>query len=202
MLILRIFKGKESEDGLFSSHNEDVYQVVGFEHLDRDIRKKAVNTLFNANDEKSAIKSLRNTHWWIDEQTGELEIETYKSRKKRKGMAIFLDETEIKKFIDNFKLMHPDFVDAIGSGIGLQLQGFDGAVTHQVLKFAEAIDLPLIPIHEEYLVPEEKKDVIEEILRSSMQVVLQKAGQYGFVSAKWTSAKGVSSKVEIVLTRN
>ncbi|WP_353439834.1 hypothetical protein [Polynucleobacter sp. UK-FUSCHL-C3] len=96
--------------------------------------------------------------------------------------------------------MHPDFIDAVGSGIGLQLQGFDGAVTHQVLKFADAIDLPLIPIHEEYLVPEDKQAVIEEILRSSMQVVLQKAGQYGTLNAKWTGSAGGSSKVEINLT--
>lgn len=199
MLILRIFKGKESEDGLFSRHNEDVYQVTGFDHLDRDIRKKAVNTLFNANNEAEAIKSLANTHWWIDGITSEVEIETYRSRKKRWGSPVFKDAEEVKKFIGNFKLMHPDFVDAIATGIGLQLQGFDGAVTHQVLKFADAIDLPLIPIHEEYLVPEDKKDVIEEILKSSIQVILQKAGQYGALNAKWTNSTGDSSKVQVTL---
>jgi hypothetical protein len=200
MLILRMFKGKESEDGLFSRHNEDVYQVAGFEYLDRGIRKKAVNTLFNANNEAEAIKSLRNTNWWIDGITGDIEIETYRGRKKRWGSPIFKDAEEVKKFIGNFKLMHPDFVDAIGTGIGLQLQGFDGAVTHQVLKFAEAIDLPLIPIHEEYLVQEDKKCIVEEILRSSMQVVLQKAGQYGTLNAKWTDSAGASSKVKVTLS--
>lgn len=199
MLILRIFKGKESEGGLFSCHNEDVYQVTGFEYLDRDIRKKAVNTLFNANDEKSAIKSLMNTYWWIDGITGDIEIETYRGRKKRWGSTIFKDRDEVEKFIGNFKLMHPDFEDAIGSGIGLRLQGFDGAITHQVLKFAEAIDLPLIPIHEEYLVPENKRVVIEEILRSSMQVVLQRAGQYGILNAKWTNSLGSITKVVLHL---
>ena len=90
-------------------------------------------------------------------------------------------------------------MDTVGSGIGLQLQGFDGAVTHQVLKFAEAIDLPLILIHQEYLVSEDKKDVVEEILKSSMRVVLQKAGQCGALNAKWTDSEGASSKVEINL---
>jgi hypothetical protein len=73
-------------------------------------------------------------------------------------------------------------------------------VTHQVLKLADFIDLPLIPIHEEYLVPEDKKEVIEEILRASMQLVLQKAGQYGVLNAKWTNPKGVSSKMKIPLS--
>jgi hypothetical protein len=201
MLILRIFKGKQSEDGLFSSHNEDVYQVSGFDYLDRSIRKKAVNTLFNANDEESATKSLRNTHWWIDEITGDIEIETYKSKKKRKGQPVFKSSAEIKKFIENFKFMHPDFIDAVGSGIGLQLQGFDGAITHQILKFAELIDLPLIPIHEEYLVPEDKKEVVEQALKLSMQVLLQSAGQYGSISAKWSNSIGGEEKIKIDLTR-
>jgi hypothetical protein len=183
----------------FSRHNEDVYQVAGFDHLNRGIRKKAVNTLFNANTEAEAIKSLRNTNWWIDGITSEVEIETYRGKKKRWGSPIFKDEDEVKKFIGNFKLLHPDFVDAIGAGIGLQLQGFDGAVTHQVLKFADALDLPLIPIHEEYLVSEDKKAVIEEMLRASIQLVLQKAGQYGALNAKWTNNLGEKTSVVIKL---
>lgn len=197
MLILRLFRGKEAEDGLFSRANEDVYQVVGFEHLDRDIRKKAVNTLFNANTEDGAIQSLRNTHWWIDGITGGLEIETYKSKKKRFGNPIFEDTAQIKQFISSFKLMHPDFADAIGSGIGLRLQGFDGAITHQLLKFADLIDLPVIPIHEEYLVPADKKEVIEEALKLSMQVTLLEAGRFGSIKAKWTDAN--QNKEEVVI---
>ena len=158
-----------------------------------------MNTLFNADDEKSAIKSLMNTYWWIDGVTGDIEVKTYKGRKKRWGSPIFKDKDETGKFIDNFKLMHPDFVDAVGSGIGLQLQGFDGAVTHQVMRFAELVDLPLIPIHEEYLVPEDKKVVIEEVLKASVQFVLQKAGQYGVLNAKWIDSKGLSSRAVIDL---
>lgn len=163
-----------------------------------------VNTLFKANNEAEAVKSLRNTHWWIDGITDEVEVEVeveaYRGRKRRWGSPIFKDDDdEVKKFIINFRLMHPNFVDAVGSGIGLQLQGLVRAVTHQVLKFAEVLDLPVIPFHEEYLVQEEKKDVIEEILRSSMQVALQKAGQYGTLNAKCTCPTGGSNKVEINL---
>lgn len=195
MLILRLYNGKESEDGLFSKFNEDVYQVTGFEHLKRDIRKKAINTLFNANDETSAEKSLRNTHWWIDAVTGDLEIKTYKSKKIRKGQPIFKDTDEIKRFILGFKLQHPDFAKVIGTGIGLTLQGFDSSITTQVLKFANQMKLPIIPIHEEYLVPEDKKYLIEEILKQSMRVVLLDAGQYGTLKGKWTDSKGKKSNV-------
>lgn len=200
MLILRLYNGKESEDGLFSQFNEDVYQVTGFEHLDRDIRKKTINTLFNANNEKEAEKSLRNTHWWIDHETGELEIKTYKTKRVRKGQPIFKDTDEIRRFILGFKLQHPDFAKVIGTGIGLKLQGFDSSITTQVLKFADYMKLSIIPIHEEYLVPEDKKYLIEEILKQSMRVVLMEAGQYGTLKAKWTDSNGFKSSVSIDLS--
>lgn len=200
MLILRAFKGKEAEGGLFNFNNEDVYEVRGFEFLDRDIRKKAINTLFNANSEKSAEKSLGNTHWWIDEETGELEIKTYKTKTVRQGQPIFKNLSEIRAFISQFKFQHTDFIDMIGTGIGLKLQGFDGAITTEVLKFAEIMKLPIIPIHEEYLVPEDKKFLIEEILRSSLRIVLMEAGQYGTIAAKWTDSRGNKSSVVISLS--
>lgn len=200
MLILRAFKGKEAEGGLFGKFSEEVYDVRGFEYLDRGIRKKAINTLFNADSEKSAEKSLRNTHWWIDEETGELEIKTYKTQTIRQGNPIFKSLSEIRAFISQFKFQHTDFIDMIGTGVGLKLQGFDGAITTQVLMFAEIMKLPIIPIHEEYLVPEDKKFLIEEILRSSLRVVLMEAGQYGTIAAKWTDSKGNKSNVVISLS--
>ena len=199
MLILRMYKGKQSEEGLFSSLNEDVYQVNGFEHLDRSIRKKAVNTLFNAKTEDSAIRALRNTHWWIDGFTNEVEIETYKSKKKRHGEPIFSGEEEIKQFIEVFKFFHPDFADVIGTGIGLELQGFDGSVTNSVLFISNQVGLPIIPIHEEYLVAEDNKDALIEILRFAIRKTLKEKGQYGFVMAKWVDSQGNKSEVKIPL---
>lgn len=187
MLILRLLGHKEAEDGLFSRHNEDVYQVSGFSHLHRDIRKKSVNTLFNAKSEDSAIRSLLNTHWWIDGLTGDIEIETYDSKKKRYGQPIFNGKPDVIKFIDNFRLNHPDFAKYIATGIGIVLQRIDSDITFQMLKFAELIDLPMIPIHEEYLVPEDKKEVIISALKYSVQVVLEDAGQFGELKAKWTN---------------
>ncbi|MEO0048645.1 MAG: hypothetical protein RLZZ410_1604 [Pseudomonadota bacterium] len=195
MLILRVYRGKENELGLFTNSSEDVYEVKGFEYLDRNIRKKVINTLFNAKSEKSAEKSLRNTHWWLDELTGELEIKTYKTKTTRRGKPVFRDSSEIKAFINQFQFQHPDFINAIGTGIGLLLQGFDGAITTQVLKFADLMKLPIIPIHEEFIVPEDKKYLIEEILKQSMRVVLMEAGQYGTLKAKWTDSKGEKSDV-------
>jgi hypothetical protein len=184
---------------LFSSLNEDVYQVNGFEHLDRSIRKKAVNTLFNAKTEESAIRALRNTHWWFDDNSGVIEIETYKSKKKRYGQPVFKGDKEIEQFIEVFKFFHPDFADVIGTGIGLKLQGFDGSVTNSVLFISNQVGLPIIPIHEEYLVAEDNKDALIEILRFAIRKVLGEKGQYGFIMAKWVDSQGNKSDVKIPL---
>lgn len=199
MLILRIFKGKEYEDGLFTQFNEDVYQVPGFKHLHRDIRKKAVNTLFNAESLESAVKSLRNTHWWIDGFTNEIVITTYKNKQKRHGEKIFESTQQINQFIENFRLFHPLFVDTIGSGIGLKLQGYDGNITHNMLMLADKINIPIVPIHEEYLCKEEDKDKIVEMLRGALKVTLDSYMSSGVVHAKWTDSSGTKEKISINL---
>jgi len=90
----------------------------------------------------------------------------------------------------------------------LQFEALRGSITATQALAAEflphpgGIDLPLIPIHEEYLVPDDKKEVIEEVLRSSIRVVLQKAGQYGVLNAKWEDSKGQFQRVEIDLSSN
>jgi hypothetical protein len=91
-------------------------------------------------------------------------------------------------------------MDMIGTGIGLQLQGYDGAITTQVLKFADHMNLPIIPIHEEYLVQEDKKYLIEEILRASFRFILKEAGQYGSISANWSDSFNNKSKIVIQLS--
>ncbi len=199
MLILRIFKGKESEDGLFTQFNEDVYQVPGFESLHRDIRKKAVNTLFNAESLEAAVKSLRNTHWWIDGFTDEIVITTYKSSQKRHGKKIFESTQQINQFIENFKICHPLFADTIGSGIGLKLQGYDGNITHNMLRLADKINIPIVPIHEEYLCKEEDKAKIIEMLRGALKVTLDSYISSGIVHAKWTDSSGNKEKISITL---
>lgn len=151
MLILRIYYGRETEDRLFGNFYDDVYHVYGYDHLHRDLRKKVVNTLFNAETLDSGIQSILNTRWWLDGLTNEIEIKTFKGKQRRYGDKLFENKKEVLKFIESFKLQHPLFGEALGSGFGLELQGFDGSITHNMLKLADKLDIPMIPIHEEYL---------------------------------------------------
>jgi hypothetical protein len=203
MLILRKYIGKSSEDGLFNHLNEDVYQVNGFNFFPREIRKKLVNTLFNSKTEGSAVKAYRSTHWWRNEFTNDIEIETYNTNKKRKGVAVFPNGNEIVKFIEGFKFSHPDFTDFIGTGVGSELMGFDGHITHFVLKLADKYDLPIIPIHEEYIVPKNKKDLLKKIFKEAVGLALKNDGKYGEVQIKWTDSRGkkTSEKLNLFNTK-
>lgn len=198
MLILRIYYGREKEDGLFSQFNEDVYQVHGYEHLHRDLRKKVVNTLFNAKSVDKGIASILNTRWWIDGFTNEIETKTFK-KTKRYGDKLFEDKKEVLEFISSFKLQHPLFGAVLGSGIGLELQGFDGSITYNMLKLADKLDIPIIPIHEEFLCKEEDKEKIIEMLRGAVKVVLDKHYSQGIILAKWSDSFCQKEVVQVSL---
>jgi hypothetical protein len=199
MLILRIYHGREREDGLFSQFNEDVYQVTGYEYLDRNLRKKIINTLFNANTIDAGIKSIMNTRWWIDGFTNGIEIKTFEKKQKRFGEKVFENKLEAMRFLKSFNFQHPLFVESLGSGIGLILQGFDGDITHNMLKLADELDIPMIPIHEEYLCKEEDKLKIIELLRGAIKVTLQNYLDTGAVNAKWTDSSGNEERIVIIL---
>ena len=199
MLILRKYLGKSSEDGLFSHLNEDVYQVNGFNFFPREIRKQLVNTLFNSKTEDIAVRAFRSTHWWLNEVTNQIEVETYNTNKKRKGVAVFPNSNEIVKFIEGFKFSHPDFTDFIGTGIGSELMGFDGSITNFILKLTDKYDLPLIPIHEEYIVPKNKRDLLKNIFKEAVGLALKNDGKYGDIEIKWTDSKNIKTIEKINL---
>ena len=59
--------------------------------------------------------------------------------------------------------------------------------------------MPIIPIDEEYLVTEENKEALIEILKFAFRKVLKENGQYGILKAKWTDSKGIETNVKISL---
>lgn len=198
MLILRIYHNKGVEDGLFGNFYDDVYHVHGYDFLHRDLRKKVINTLINAENEDAGITSILNTRWWVDGLTDEIVTKTFK-KQRRYGYKLFDNKKEVLKFIESFKLQHPLFEEVLGSGRGLELQGFDGNITFNMLKLADQLDIPIIPIHEEYLCKEEDREAITEMLRDAIRLVLDKYFHNGNIKAKWTNSFGQEELVQIAL---
>lgn len=87
----------------------------------------------------------------------------------------------------------------LGSGVGLELQGFDGSITFNMLKLADILDIPIIPIHEEYLCKEEDKYKIILMLRGAIKVALKDYLATGQVNAKWTDRYKNEENIEVSL---
>lgn len=200
MLLMRIFMGKQSEDSLFFPHLDDVYDILNFSHLNRAIRKMAVNALFNAKGLDEAVKALLNTHWWIDGITDEVVTKTYKGKAKRYGSKIFKDKAQVEDFINAFKLSHSQFVDYVCTGIGLKLMNYDAKITHKMLKLADKFNIPIIPIHEEYLCRESDKNLVIECLGGAVRWALGESGNFGNLKAKWTNSLCDETEVSILLS--
>ena len=56
------------------------------------------------------------------------------------------------------RIFNPLFEDLTETSAGLELEGLDGNITHNMLKLAGKLNIPIIPIHEECLCKEEDKE--------------------------------------------
>ena len=54
------------------------------------------------------------------------------------------------------RIFNPLFEDLIETSVGLELEGLDGNITHNILKLAGKLNIPIIPTHEECLCKEDK----------------------------------------------
>lgn len=203
MLILRLVHGVDKERaGLLTPGLRDAYTMPDYEDLPRAVHKTLVNTLFNAPSEQSAIYALMSAHWWHDEISGELKVSMYDGNTKRKGQRVFL--TSPKKssisYIESFKRHHPMYVEAIGRGLGVTLQAIDGALVERIIEVANEAKVPLIPVHDEFIVREKDRVFIQVVLERVFRDWIGEKGQFGTIGAKWTSADGVEESVLIDLS--
>ncbi|MDB9752605.1 hypothetical protein OAB29_00505 [Oceanospirillaceae bacterium] len=203
MLILRLIHGVDKErSGLLTPGLRDAYTMPDYEDLPRAVHKTLINTLFNAPSEQSAIYALMSTHWWHDEISGELKVSTYDGNTKRKGQRVFL--TSPKKssinYIESFKRHHPMYVEAIGRGLGVTLQAIDGTLIERIIEVANEAKVPLIPVHDEFIVREKDRVFIQVVLERVFRDWIGEKGQFGTIGAKWTSADGVEESVLIDLS--
>jgi hypothetical protein len=82
----------------------------------------------------------------------------------------------------------------------LELEGLDGNITHNMPKLADKLDIPIIPIHEEYLCKEEDKEKIIEMLHGASKVTLKNHLVSREVYAKWKNSLGSKNAIAINLS--
>jgi hypothetical protein len=203
MLILRLLHGTDYEMlGLFTRGLYEAYVMPDYKDLPRGVHKKLINALFNASSEESAVRALMSTHWWYDDITGKLKVVIYKGKKRRKGQCIFLESPKKSAihYIESFKRHHPMYVEAIGRGLGVTLQAIDGTLIERIIEVANEAKVPLIPVHDEFIVREKDRVFIQVVLERVFRDWIGEKGQFGSIGAKWTSADGVEEPVLIDLS--
>ena len=144
------------------------------------------------------IKACNSTYWWTDDD-GEIQSETYNGKKTRQGRPVFPGKSEeIKRYIADFKKWHRYLESSIGTGVGNTLQFIDSKLILSVMSAANQEGIPVLPVHDELVFPQNHKYFIYLALMDAFSDVLGGAGQFGIlkVKEKWLVSETV--KVEVV----
>ena len=91
------------------------------------------------------------------------------------------------KYIEAFKFRHPQLADYVCTGIGLLLQKFDSDFMLNVVKLSTSIGIPVLPVHDEVVFPEEDESAMLEILKEAFRWTFSESGDFGAIKVKKTS---------------
>ena len=107
---------------------------------DRNIAKKTILVLLNAETEYSALKALE----------------------KEYGHTI-----DFAPIIAAAKQYHTPISDCFGSGIGIKLQNYDAQIALNVVSQFAARGIPCLPIHDSFIADKRYKDELRKAMISS-----------------------------------
>jgi len=200
-LILRTQHGLEKEYGLFTGLNVDPYDMPDFFLLPRAVHKTLINACFNAKSMNSAARALTNAHWRWDAEDNEYDCTIFKGRRKREGHKCFPgNRQEAIKYIESFKSRHPQLADAVCSGVGLKLQKLDSDYMINVIRIANEIQVPVLPVHDEVVFPENQLEIMKYVFARAFSWTFGDAGSSGSLAVKVTDSEMVENRLELNLT--
>jgi hypothetical protein len=164
-----------------------------FVWLPRAIHKTLINACFNAKSLDSAYRALNNAYWAWDATDNEYDCTIYKGKKTREGEKCFPgNKAEAKRYIEAFKFRHPQLADYVCTGIGLLLQKFDSDYMLNVIKIATSMGIPVLPVHDEVVFPENRQADVEGILKEAFKWTFNDAGDFGHLKMKASKLDEVS----------
>lgn len=105
--------------------------------LNRNIAKKTILVLINAETEYSALKALE---------------KEYKNT------------LDFKPIIAAAKQYHTPIADCFGSGIGIKLQNYDARIAVNVVSHFTAKGVPCLPIHDSFIVDKRYKEQLKDVM--------------------------------------
>ena len=112
--------------------------------LNRNIAKKTILVLINAETEYSALKALE---------------KEYKNT------------LDFKPIIAAAKKYHTPIADCFGSGIGIKLQNYDARIAVNVVSHFTAKGVPCLPIHDSFIVDKRYKEQLKDVMIYSYKML-------------------------------
>lgn len=197
-LLLRLIHHEDKETNLFAIG--DVYAMPDYPDLPRSAHKEFINIIFNAETkDKAARRIMTATRYWNVFEDCEV-IQTYGGKQIRTGEPVF-PETPLKaalKYIDSFIFRHPMFEPAVSTAQWGSLQLIDSTIIQHVVRMATDLGIPVLPVHDEVIIPVSAKPTIKLMLARAFQHVLKGAGDIRSVRMDW-SIKGKEKEVVVVV---
>lgn len=170
-LLLLLHHGVGMEQNLFSTG--DVYSMPDYSDLPRSAHKKFINSIFNAQSREAATRSIMTAHRYWDLFEDCWVYETYKGSAERQGLPVWPKSPKkaAQDYIDSFLFRHPAFEGIAFKGLWGTLQLLDSQIMQEAVKTATAMAIPVLPVHDELVVPRSQKDTVRSILVDSFHHV-------------------------------
>ena len=73
------------------------------------------------------------------------------------------------KYIEDFLFTHPMFEPAVNSGQWALLQLINSEIIQHVLRIATELNIPVLPVHDEVVIPQSAKPTIELMMARAMK---------------------------------
>jgi len=129
-------------------YKDDPYEALGYE---RDVGKKVCLIVIGADNEKDAIKALRY---------------------ELLGFDIDKTNESIRNLINRFNEVHNPVEKYFLAGRGLNLQCLDSKIAEKILKNFTKQKIPVLPIHDSFIVETNYEDAFrEEMINCYREVI-------------------------------
>ena len=170
-LLLLLEHGVGYEPNMFSTG--DIYSMPEYPHIPRSGHKAFINTIFNAKSKDAAARSIATARTWYDLFDDCWIVKTYKKNERRDGEPVWPEKPleAARAYIDAFLFRHPAFENVAYKGLWGDLQLLDSSIMEEAMHRCNSRGIPVLPVHDELVVPRTKKEEVRQILVSSFHKV-------------------------------
>ena len=145
---------------------KDVYEIDGYEKSERmrSFLKTVLLTILNCKNEDEVCKSIRN----LISRTHKEELQWVKKTMKWKTLT----DKNIKKLLNDFVSPHKAIHKYFHSGYGVKLQNIDSMMAEMVIRRMCEIDIPILCIHDSFIVRRYHKKTLENEMIGAFNWIL------------------------------